>query len=266
MGKAAQKNQRQLFWKWIFALSAALVLMVALAVSVKGCVPKDTPETPQEKPFTGEDFAWENGRLTCLSRESVPGIDVSYYQGEIDWEQVKASGVEFAFIRLGYRGAKDGILHEDEKARVNLQNAKASGVKIGAYFFSQAVTAEEAREEAAFALEILGQTSLDLPLTYDWEYMDTAARTDGMTSEALMQCVNAFCETVEASGKTAMVYFNLDLANTLLDVPNLGNRPIWFAMYDQAPALTPDYWQYTDEGTVPGIEGFVDLNLYFPQK
>lgn len=260
------KQERSLLLKWVCALLAALVLMVALAVAIKGFSPGKTPDELKPNPLKPEDFLWENGRLTCLTRESVPGIDVSYYQGDVDWEQVRSSGVEFAFIRLGYRGARDGVLHEDEKAQQNLQNARAAGVKVGAYFFSQALTPEEAREEAAYALEILKDFTPDLPIAYDWEYMEGTARTDGMTGDALMECVHAFCETVESAGYDPMVYFNLDLSETLLDVPELSRYPFWFAMYDTAPTLAwmPSYWQYTDEGKVPGIEGDVDLNLYFP--
>lgn len=215
--------------------------------------------------YRPEDFVWEDGRLTCVSAETSPGIDVSYYQGQIDWEQVKASGIEFAFVRVGYRSSANGSVCADEMAQRNLAGAAAAGLKVGAYFFSQALNPQEAVEEAAFAVSMVKDYHLDLPIAYDWEFVDEDARTEGMTKDALMECVDAFCATVEAAGYESMVYFNRDLSRRMLDVDRLGDRPIWFAMYDTHPDAPrkPDYWQYTDEGTVPGIEGYVDLNLYF---
>lgn len=221
---------------------------------------------PQINPYREEDFALEGGYLTCLTTDSCPGIDVSYYQGEIDWAQVRQSGIAFAFVRLGYRRSADGVLGVDERAAQNLRGASAAGIKVGAYFFSQATSAQEAREEARFALEILGDLPLDLPLAYDWETVEGSIRTDGMTRQTLTECVEAFCSEVEAAGYESMVYFNRDLSRTLLDIRKLGSRPVWFAMYDTYPdaPCKPDYWQYTDQGTVPGIKGYVDINLYLP--
>ena len=214
--------------------------------------------------FGPEDFYREGERLVCLSADAVTGIDVSYYQGQIDWPQVKASGIEFAFVRLGYRSADDGSLHIDETAQRNLTQAKEAGLLVGAYFFSQAVTPVEASQEAEFALEILADYELDLPLAYDWEIVDQGARTQGMTKENLMACVDVFCTKVEAAGYDSLVYFNRDISRRLLDLDRL-HREIWFAMYDSYPDLPqkPRYWQYTDEGKVPGIQGNVDLNLGF---
>lgn len=221
---------------------------------------------PYINPYRAEDFALENGFMTCLTTESQLGIDVSYYQGEIDWQQVRQAGIEFAFIRIGYRRSADGVLGEDELARYNLQAASEAGIKVGAYFFSQAISGEEAREEARFALEILKDFSLDLPLAYDWETVPGSARSEVMTRQTLTDCTEAFCSTVEAAGYESMVYFNRDISRTLMDVRQLKGRQVWFAMYDSYPdaPCKPDYWQYTDKGTVPGIEGYVDLNLYLP--
>ena len=221
---------------------------------------------PYINPYGPEDFVTENGFMTCLTTESTPGIDVSYYQGEIDWQQVREADVEFAFVRLGYRRSADGVLGEDEMARKNLREAADAGLKVGAYFFSQAITPEEAREEDRFALSILGEFPLDLPLAYDWETVQGSERTTDMNRQTLTDCVEAFCSEVEAEGYDTMVYFNRDLSNTLLDIRKLGGRSVWFAMYDTYPnaPCKPDYWQYTDKGTVPGIEGYVDFNLYLP--
>ncbi len=214
--------------------------------------------------FTPEDFAWDGERMTCLRAHAAAGIDVSYYQGQIDWAQVKASGIEFVFVRVGYRSSEDGRLRADEMGQQNLTQASQAGLQVGAYFFSQALTPEEAAEEAAFAMELLKGHELDLPIAYDWEFVDDQARTRSMTKEALMECVEAFCSAVEAQGYDSLVYFNRDISRRMLDLERI-DRPIWFAMYDTFPDLPrkPQYWQYTDQGKVPGIKGNVDLNLGF---
>lgn len=220
----------------------------------------------EPNPYRPEDFVFRDGFLTCLTTDSVPGIDVSYYQGQIDWQKVRQSGIAFAFVRVGYRSSVDGLLYEDEMARRNLSEAAAAGVKVGAYFFSQALTPMEAVEEAKFAIGILKEYQLDLPLVYDWETVEGSNRTDGMTRERLTNCVRAFCVTVETAGYDSMVYFNRDLSDNLLDAKKLNGIPVWFAMYDTYPdaPCKPDYWQYSDKGRVPGIDVDVDLNLYLP--
>ena len=261
----AKRRRRKKKNHALLRIVLALVLLV-MAMPLLGKLRKQEPLLPQSNPFRAADFAYENGRMVCLSAESVPGIDVSYYQGKIDWEQVRQSGVEFAFIRVGYRSSADGLIYEDKTARQNLQQASAAGVKVGAYFFSQALSVKEAMEEAVFAIKVVKDYKLDLPLVYDWETVSGSNRTDGMTQETLTSCAKTFCSAVEAAGYDSMVYFNRDLSRTLLDVSKLTGIPVWFAMYDSYPdaPCKPDYWQYTDKGTVPGIEGYVDLNLYFP--
>ena len=261
MARKRGKNKNRPSVGWLVGLIMLLIVPIVLLIA---CRPQSQPG--QKNLYREEDFAVENGFMTCLTAESVPGIDVSYYQGMIDWEQVRKAGVEFAFVRVGYRSSKDGTLKEDEMARRNLEEAAAAGLKTGAYFFSQAVTPEEAVEEADFALEILKEYKLDLPVAYDWETVRENTRTQGMTRQTLTQCVQSFCKTVEAAGYESMVYFNRDLSQTLLDVRKLPDTSVWFAMYDSYPdaPCKPDYWQYTDEGVVPGIEGSVDLNLYLP--
>lgn len=256
-----KKKKDQPIWRLLLAL-----VLLLIALPFLGKLWRQEPLLPQINPYRAEDFAYEDGRMVCLTTESVPGIDVSYYQGKIDWKQVRQSGIEFAFIRVGYRSIADGLIYEDEAARRNLQEASAAGIKVGAYFFSQALTPEEAVEEAKFAINIVKEYQLDLPLAYDWETVEGSTRTDGMTRQTLMNCVRAFCGAVEGADFESMMYFNRDLSRTLLDVRSLTDIPVWFAMYDSYPdaPCKPDYWQYTDKGTVPGIEGYVDLNLYLP--
>lgn len=264
------KNGRKIFLRWLLVLAVGLIMAAALAVCMKQCPSLQSPPDPgptlAPNPYGPTDFAWEGDRMVCLTGESIPGIDVSSHQGQIDWQAVKASGVEFAFIRLGYRSYGPGDLHRDAYAVQNLQQAKAAGLQIGAYFFSQALTAEEARQEARLALEILGATSLDLPLVYDWEYVSEDVRTGNMTPAALVACIHAFCGEVEQAGFEPMVYFNQELTRTLLDLTQIAQYPFWFAKYSGQMDFPYQirFWQYSDEGSVPGIEGNVDLNLYFP--
>ena len=145
----------------------------------------------------------ENG-----AKASVTGVDVSSYNGDIDWQRVKDSGVDFAMIRVGGRGYGDsGALYPDEKAAEYLSQAKAAGIKVGAYFFSQATTAEEAAEEAEYSKEVIGDIALDYPLAYDWEIIpDDDARTDSVSAEQATEFAAAFCEKAKQLGYTPAIY------------------------------------------------------------
>lgn len=225
-------------------------------------------ESPfRENPYGEKDFGYEGDYLTCLAGESILGIDVSEFQGQIDWQQVANAGVEFAIIRVGGRGyGAAGGLYEDDLARANYEGARAAGLKVGAYFFSQAINVEEAREEANFVLGKISDWKLDMPVVFDWEYVSDTARTANVDKRTLTNCVGAFCETVEESGRKAMCYFNPDHAENYLHLEELTEYQFWLAMYTDRMTYPyrVDMWQYTREGTVPGIAGQVDINLYFP--
>lgn len=218
-----------------------------------------------------EGFASENGRVTYEDEGwyTVPGIDVSSHQGVIDWQAVAGDGIGFAIIQVGYRGYSDGMRSEDEQFRANLSGAKAAGLETGVYFFSQAVNEEEAREEAAYVLGLLNGEALDLPVYYDWERVESApARTDEVNGETVTACAKAFCETVEAGGYEAGVYFNQNYVYTLVDLAQLLDYPLWMAQYQTVPDFFYHFtcWQYTNSGTVAGITGPVDLDLRFLEK
>ncbi len=196
------------------------------------------------------------------------GVDVSAYQGEIDWEAVAASGIEFAFVRLGFRGyGEEGTLNLDKNFQKNLEEAKAAGIKVGVYFFSQAITVEEAYEEALFVLEHLAGAALDYPVVFDWETISGAkARTDGMDGDVLTDCAIAFCETVELGGYIPMIYYGLHLGYEMYDLTRLTDYDVWYPQYGaKQPGMYYNYriWQYTDKGSVPGIDTKVDMNLAF---
>ena len=198
---------------------------------------------------------------------TVLGIDVSSHQGEVDWRQVATSGVEFVMIRLGFRGyGKEGTLNLDKYFHQNLAGAKAAGLKVGVYFFSQATNVAEAEEEAAFVLQNLGGEKLDYPLVYDWEPVeDKSARTNGLGSEVLTDCAIAFCDAVSYAGYIPMIYYNLPVGYTRYDLSRLTVYDVWFAQYAKQPSMYYDYriWQYTDSGRIPGISTKVDMNIAF---
>lgn len=235
--------------------------------------PEETVETipgpPEldlpENPYGEEDFEYKGRYLTCTAGESVLGIDVSVWQGDINWLLAKAGGVEFAMIRLARRGGDEGILEEDSYVHTNYEGAKDAGVQVGGYFFSQAITPEEAVEEAEFVLELIKDWKFEMPIVFDWEQAG-GSRTVHMDPRTLTDCAKAFCRTIEDAGYDAMVYFNVKQAYYEIYLEELTEYGFWLAMYD-SPMDFPyqvDMWQYTSSGSVPGINGNVDLNLYFP--
>lgn len=198
------------------------------------------------------------------------GIDVSHYQGDIDWQKVKAAGIEFVFVRLGYRGyGQDGVLKMDTNFEKNMEGARAAGLDVGVYFFAQAVNETEAVEEAEFVLEHLMEYDLQMPVVYDPEsVVHEEARTDNVTGEQFTKNTKAFCEAIEKSGYDAMVYCNMTWQAFKLDLEELEEYPIWYADYEEYPQ-TPyhfEIWQYSNEGTVDGIQGNVDLNIQMIMK
>lgn len=222
---------------------------------------------PTQNVFTPMDFGYEGDYLTCLTDESILGIDVSRYQGEIDWQQVKQAGVEFVMIRLGFRGyGSAGLLNEDPLAQANYEGAKQAGLKVGGYFFSQAISTEEAIEEAEYAMQIAEGWELDMPLVYDWECLAEDYRTVGVDARGLTDYTKAFCDTVEQAGYDSMIYFNPSQSHKQMFLEELVDYGFWLAMYtDQMDyPYKVDMWQYTNEGSVPGISGNVDINLFFP--
>ena len=224
---------------------------------------------PKKNPYDRYDFQYnKNNYLVLQNVESYPGVDVSAYQGDIDWQQVKASGIDFAIIRLGYRGYESGKLVEDEYIQQNLERTKEVGMPIGAYFFSQALTIKEVDEEIDFMLKVLGDYELHMPIVLDWEIPTADARTAQMDARTLTALQEYFCKTMVEKGFTPMVYFNWHQSNTLLYLNELEAYPFWLALYTNR--MTYPYhvemWQYTASGRVPGIPGDVDINVYMPKQ
>jgi len=215
-------------------------------------------------PYGPMDFGYNGDYLTCWAGESMTGVDVSFWQGDIDWQQVADSGIEFAIIRLAWRGSEQGLMFADEYAQANYQGATAAGIKVGGYFFSQAINPEEAVEEAQFALDMVKDWDIQMPIIFDWEYIDDVSRTANVDGETLTACTKAFCDTISGAGYESMVYFNPEQAWRKLNLEELVGYEFWLAMYDSTMVYPYKIhmWQYTDQGSVPGIHGPVDLNVY----
>lgn len=229
---------------------------------------KETIPQPPENPYGPVDFMVEedSDEVIFLSGDTIKGIDVSTWQGYIDWQQVRDSGVEFVMIRVGGRGTETGGLYADDMAQSYYEGAKAVGLKVGAYFFSQSITEAEAVEEAEYTMELIRNWEVDMPVVYDWEYIGDGARTDIMSARLLTDMVKAFCDTIRDGGYDPMVYFGRSHSADLLHLAELVEYKFWLAMYN--PIMDYPYqiqmWQYTETGTVPGISGNVDINLWLP--
>lgn len=234
-------------------------------------VPQAEPENPtippEKNPFDRNDFQYNSRNYLLLQNlPSCAGVDVSAWQGEIDWQKVKKSGIEFAFIRIGFRGYESGKLNEDAYGQANLDGAAEAGLKVGAYFFSQALTTQEVDQEIAYMLELIGDRKLDLPLVLDWEIPASNARTAKMDRRTLTDLQLHFISEMQERGMTPLIYFNQHMSQNLYYLNELEAAPFWLAMYQDRMTYPwkVEYWQYTDKGRVPGINGPVDLNVYMP--
>ena len=206
------------------------------------------------------------------------GIDVSKWQGDIDWTAVKNSGVEFVIVRVGYRGSGNGNLAEDEMYQENIEGALNAGLKVGAYIFSQAISEQEAIEEADYLLERVYKYDITLPLVIDYEYAsgNTGRLYDAnLSREQATAVVNAFCARVTQYGYTGMVYANRSMLTNDLNASDIEDKyRVWLANY-QTPPMTDfgnpttiyqgkyDFFQFSSSGSVPGVNGNVDLDYWY---
>ena len=260
-------------------LVAALFIVFALLIMIGRLFRKEEPieENTEEVSEPTIDYS----KIDVISGKyyyedenfsSSFGMDVSEFQDEIDWKKVKEDGVEFAYLRIGRRGATTGLIYEDSKFAVNYEGAKENGLKLGVYFFSQAKDEKEALEEAAWVREHLKGKEVDLPVVYDCEEVileDEPSRLVGVEKEQLTANTIAFLEDMKKSGYDVMVYTYLYWADTFYDMEQIARYPIWFAQYDtEAPKLEwpVSIWQYSNQGTINGIKEPTDLNIMFIRK
>lgn len=237
--------------------------------------------TEQSRLYPG-DFTWSTEHPDRLVYNGSAfrtrfGIDVSAYQNRasaderIDWQAVRNDGVEFAFVRVGLRGYSSGKIAEDAFYRQNIQGAMDAGIETGVYFFAQAITVEEALEEADFVIERLRGLDINGPVTYDWEMGNSSYRVYGIAPEMATACAVAFCKRIQEAGYTPMVYQSSYVAYVKYDQGAVAPYLQWYPEYKSEsseklyPAIyyQPDYWQFSSKCSVAGISGNVDANIQF---
>lgn len=202
----------------------------------------------------------------------VNGIDVSHHNGRINWSAVKASGVDYAMIRVGYRGYTQGSLNEDDNFRTNILGALNAGIEVGVYFFSQAITETEAVQEADYLLTRIKGYNITLPLAIDYEYAGGstgrlyAANLSKSKATAICQ---SFCDRVKSAGYAPMVYANKSMLENQINAGQLEkNYKIWLAHYTTQTSYSGNYyaWQYSSKGQINGINGYVDCNFFYEKN
>ncbi len=212
----------------------------------------------------------DNGEMQYIQDGQVlshKGIDVSKYQGKIDWQAVAADGVEFAMIRLGIRGyGEEGRIVLDDMFHTNVQGAQAAGIKVGVYFFAQALNEQEALEEAQFVLEQISEYELEYPVVYDVEKVSASSgRMNKLSKEERTKVTLTFVEAIKDAGYTPMIYANMEMLSVLVDVSQLEGYHKWYANYGSTLYFPYEFsmWQYSEKGSVSGIQGDVDMNISF---
>ncbi|MDD6156163.1 MAG: glycoside hydrolase family 25 protein [Lachnospiraceae bacterium] len=230
------------------------------------------PEWPQCR-FEKSGFVHDGDSVSYVGDDAYTsrlGIDVSYHQRSIDWNQVKDAGYEFVIIRVGYRGyGKAGNICGDTRFAEYVKGARNVGLDVGVYFFSQAINEEEAVEEAEFCLQQLESVGLtpdnmEMPVVYDPEsILDAEARTDNVTGEQFTANSVAFCERIKEEGYEPMIYANMKWEAFLLDLSKLSDYPFWYADYEEQPQTPYDFsmWQYSNTASVPGVSGECDVDV-----
>ena len=209
----------------------------------------------------GEYQYVENGQVT-----SYKGIDVSKFQGRIDWNAVAADGVQFAFVRVGNRGYGGGTILDDDSFKRNIEGAIKAGIKVGVYFYTQALNETELMEEVNYVLEKIAPYQIDCPVVYDVEIVGgEGGRMDELTVEERTHLTKLFCDSIQTAGYKPMIYMNLEMAALRLNLEELEEYDKWFAYYNPELYFPYEYtvWQYSENGKVAGIDGTVDMNISF---
>lgn len=219
--------------------------------------------------FSQRDFSSDGNIVTYKGDDydTMLGVDVSFYQGEIDWPAVKAAGIDFAMVRCGYRGSSQGGMFEDECFRANMEGAIDAGIKVGVYFFSQSTGAIEAAQEAEYVLELIEEYDITMPVAYDWEPLE-GSRAENINVDELTGSAIVFCEIIRDAGYDACVYFYRRLAYYDYDLTRLSDYIFWVG----SPGAVPDFyyahtiWQFSFTSRIDGIPTEVDLNLHFTPR
>lgn len=282
----------------VFMMIGFIIGMLVIHISYKNKT-EATPVTPKEQPkietvhteeitnfyypkrellpgqilknsYNQDGFRIDDGFMAYFDEDgkkiSHLGVDVSYHQPEIDWDELVTSPVEFIMLRCGYRGHSEGGLIEDEKFREYAAKANEYGLDMGVYFFTQALNETEAIAEADFVISLLSEYDLQYPVAFDTEYVaDKSARTNTVeiTPEERSKICIAFCERVREAGYYPIIYASENWMRRQLDLTMLTDYDFWAPQYLDKNDFLFDFtiWQYTDTGAIPGIKGEVDLDI-----
>lgn len=286
--------KKRMFFVAVIAVLAVIIVIASVVVLLKG--PRETLVEPIGTTETGElevndlyegkmtipnfnipkstykpdSFVESNGVITYEDGETTMGINVNSKLGEVDWQKVKDSGVNYVMIRVGYRGNERGKISPDENFKANIEGALEVGLPVGVYFYSKAVTDAEAEEEATFVLEQIKGYSVTYPIAFYWEYdrksdgtVDENSRTVRCNGEQVTGFTEVFCGKIESSGFDASFYCDKSMGYESLDLSRLTNFDMWYAEFHSKPSFYYDFamWQYTKEGTVPGVSGSVPITI-----
>lgn len=199
-------------------------------------------------------------------QKALLGIDVSRHQGEIDWEKVKNQNIEFAMIRVGYRGYESGEIVKDDMFISNIEGASEADIEVGVYFFSQAKSIREAEEEAKFVLDAIKNHDVKFPIVFDMEHIE-GGRIKDLSIKERTKAALVFCERIEKEGYSAMIYGSTSWLQNAVLLLDISKYDLWVSEYSNELSFPHEFhmWQYTNEGKIDGISGNVDLNLCFKQ-
>ena len=222
--------------------------------------------------YSHSDFAVsDNGMMEYVGDSEVKiahVIDVSKHQGVVDWQEVADAGVEYAMIRVGFRGYGSGAIVTDDYFEDNIQGALKAGIKVGVYFYTQAIDKDEGREEAEFVLDAISPYKIDLPVAIDVERPDdSTARGNQISREVRTETVKTFCECIEEAGYEPMIYGGTNTFAEMLDIREVYMYPVWYAFYNNYMyyPYPVRMWQYSTDGAVPGIKVNVDMNVWMTE-
>lgn len=224
----------------------------------------NSKEDSQKKKTGGDKISAEDAVAKFENDGQSVGIDVSKHQGKIDWSAVKASGVEFAMIRCGFRGNSAGEIYEDTYFRSNINGAVNNGILVGIYFYSTAINEAEALQEAAWVVNTIKSYRVTYPVVYDFEDFGVN-RTAGVSREQATSNAITFLNYVASAGYTPMMYASKNDITNNFNKSRLSGYKFWLAHYTSATNYTGSYqmWQYTSQGSVAGISGGVDMNIAY---
>ena len=220
--------------------------------------------------YNPDNFRIDNGFMAYFDDDgnkiSHLGCDLSYHNKSVNFDELAAAGCEFVMLRCGYRGYSEGGMVKDEKFETYASEAERVGIKVGVYFFTQALTPEEARDEADFTLSIIKYHNISYPVAFDTEYIDdeeARTNTTEISDELRSEICTAFCERIKEEGYYPMIYASENWFRRSLEVESLKQYDFWAPQYLEENYFLYDFtiWQYTDEGSIPGVSGPVDLDI-----